>query len=69
MASTSTDCPGSWRPVPDAQPGDPVVCEVCGRAVHATLPPMMEETADPWRGSTAAHVRPHWFPAGRLAGS
>lgn len=69
MASTSTDCPGSWRPLPDPQPGDRVVCGVCGRNVAASVPPALEETPDPWRGSKAARVAPHWFPTGRLAAS
>jgi len=51
MATASTDCPSCWRPVPEAQPGHPVVCEVCGRWVHATVPPLMEETPDPWRAT------------------
>jgi hypothetical protein len=41
-------------PTARAQPGDSVVCQVCGRGVHATVQPLMEETPDPWRGSTEA---------------
>lgn len=65
MANSSLDCPGSWLPIPSASPGDRVNCELCGRAVHATLPPM-DITPDPWRGNEEARVRPHW-PAGLLA--
>ncbi len=50
---TSIDCPGSWRSLPDGQLGDPVICEVCGREVHATLRPM-EMTPDEF----AAKQRP-----------
>lgn len=66
MASTSTDCPGSWRPVPEAEPGDPIRCEVCGRQVHASVPPLLEEALNPWAGSPVARVRPHWYPIRHL---
>jgi hypothetical protein len=61
MATPSTDCPGSWRPLPGAQVGDTIHCEVCGRAVYAAEPPLVV-TPDPWRGLAAARVQPHWFP-------
>jgi hypothetical protein len=57
--------PRLLAPGPEAEPGDPVVCEVCGRKFGATLPPM-EETPDPWRGDGAYQVAPHWH-AGPLA--
>jgi hypothetical protein len=52
--------------LPDAQRGDPVICEVCGLRVHATLPPPCETTPDPWKGPTAMRVRPPWFPRPRV---
>ncbi len=65
MATAPTDCPGSWRPLPEAQLGDVVVCEVCGRKLGATLPPM-EETPESWRDDGSYRVAPHWH-AGLLA--
>ena len=75
MAEAGRDCPGSWRPVPILQVGDVVICEVCGRRVGLTRPPVDyadDPSPDPKDRRAAVHchgVRPpsRWFCATRAA--
>ena len=46
-------------PVPHLKPGDKVRCDVCGRKVYLTAAPA-ERSRDPWRGSNAPRISPHW---------
>ena len=62
MARARLDCPGSWLPVQHLQPGDQIVCPVCGRKVILSVPPM-PETLDPWAGSKDTRVQVHWAVA------
>jgi len=61
VANAPLDCPGSWRPVPDLQPGDEVYCDFCGKKVAVTLPPL-DVPHDPWSGSRDPRIQAHWFP-------
>jgi hypothetical protein len=46
-------------PVTHLQPEDGVVCYFCGRKLYLTLPPP-EGFRDPWLGSKAPRISPHW---------
>lgn len=58
MDPATTECAGSWRPVPHFETGDGVVCDVCKRQVHV-CPAPLDLSRDRWRGETQPRIAPH----------
>jgi hypothetical protein len=58
MATESSECAGSWRPVPHLEPGDDVVCDFCKRQVFLRPAPL-DLNRGPWPGEKHPRVEPH----------
>jgi hypothetical protein len=58
MAPETSECAGSWRPVPHLEPGDDVVCVICKRQVYLRPAPL-DLSSGPWAGEKHARVEPH----------
>jgi hypothetical protein len=58
MATETSQCVGSWRPVPHLEPGDGVVCDHCKRQVHLRPAPI-DLASTPWPGEIVPRIEPH----------